>query len=69
MKKQRTPKQRTIYIVWLATKWVDATNDITIGTAEELIEYVNSWNIVVKNESSSLDCEKFWYNRINRRMI
>ena len=59
----KSPKKRSIQIVFLGNTWVDATNDKPIGNAEELIKYVNSWNIVVINEDAFTRKDEFWYNK------
>ncbi len=63
MKRNKSPKKRTIKIALSPTHWIDMTNDLLIGDAQELIEYVNTWNIVVENEDCFLQKDKFWYNK------
>lgn len=43
--------------------WLDVTNDIRIGSAENVVKYVNQEKLIVKNEQSFNDCDKFWYNQ------
>lgn len=59
----RKPKKRKINIALACDHWIDITNDIAIGDAEELILYVNTYNLVVINEDCFLEKSKFWYNK------
>lgn len=59
----KSPKKRSILIVFLGATWVDATNDKRIGDAVALIKYVNEWNIVVINEDAFTRKDEFWYNK------
>ncbi len=51
--------------IFASTKWIDAgTLDIIAATGEDLIEYVNTNKLIMKNEISFLRRSEFWYNII-----
>lgn len=58
-----------IEVVFDENLWFDDTHSVLIGSYEELIQYVNDYNFIVKNEEI-LDFEAisfFWYH--NEAMI
>lgn len=51
-----------IRIAFLATGWIDATNDIYIGDYDELVRYVNRNRYIIANEDCLVKHDQFWYN-------
>ena len=56
-------KSKEISITLAGSFWLDITNSIRIGDADDVLNYVNSEKLIVKNELSFNDYKKFWYNQ------
>lgn len=61
--KMRIFQKKNINISLAFNCWYDVTNDKAIGDAKELIEYVNTNRLTVKNETAFLENCQFWYNK------
>jgi hypothetical protein len=55
--------KKNIKIVFLGFNWEDLTNNKTIGSQEEVINYVNTNRLKVENENFFKYKERFWYNQ------
>ena len=67
---ESTPLQhKEINIICLGCKWIDGTNDCPIGGYNDLIIYVNSNRLTVKNQDAFLGKNKFWYNKPTTNVI
>lgn len=52
-----------IKIIFLGRHWADVTHSRNIGSAEDLVEYVNTNRYLVDNESCFKFSKQFWYNQ------
>jgi hypothetical protein len=52
---------RTIKIAFAGLNWFDLTNDINIGSADELVTYVNNNRYLVDNHYTFMRSNEFWF--------
>jgi len=58
---------KEITIAWAHNTWIDLIHEANVGTADELIQYVNQHLYKVNNEDTFTRSNEFWYNKIRSK--